>query len=155
MLHLEVFLDVPTTSPEGDATPLMQLGIDFRVRPDCQRHQPELTTASHEVSRPFDVFNVGEPLVPGLPPPATDALKVSHLLGVSLPPASTRPCFMPRPPLGFGAILIVAPCGDLPKEVAPLTRSSRCYPFGPCRRLPRRLASRTANSQDSAGAWGD
>jgi len=57
MPHLEVFLDVPTTPPEGDATPLVQLGTDFRVRPDCQRHQPELTAASHEVSRPFDVFS--------------------------------------------------------------------------------------------------
>jgi hypothetical protein len=40
MQHLEVFLDVPTTLPEGNAAPLVQLGIDFRVRPDYQRHQP-------------------------------------------------------------------------------------------------------------------
>lgn len=123
MLHHEVFLDMPTTSPEGDAPPLVQLGIDFRVHPDYQRHQPKLTTTSHEVSRPFDVFGMEEPLIPGLPPLATDAHEVSRLLGVLLPPMSTRPCFMPNPSIGFGVVRSFRPYSDLPKDAPPQARS--------------------------------
>jgi hypothetical protein len=115
----------------------VQLGIDFKVRPDYQRHQPELTTTSREVLRPFDVFDMEEPLIPGLPPLVTDALEVSHLLGVLLPPMSTRPCFMPNPPIGFGVVRPFPTCSDLPKDAPPRARSLGCYPSGPYRWLPR------------------
>lgn len=98
MLHRGVFLVVPLPPPEGDDAPPMRLRFDFRALPDCQRHQPKLTTASHEVCFPFDVFDEEQPLAPGFPRLASYVLGVSHPLDVLLRSWSIRPCFVPNPP---------------------------------------------------------
>lgn len=98
MLHRGVFLVVPIPPPEGDDAPPMRLRIDCRALPDCQRPQPKLMTASHEVWFPFDVFDEEQLLSPGFPRLATYVLGVSHPLDVLLRSKSIRPYFVPNPP---------------------------------------------------------
>jgi hypothetical protein len=86
-----------------------------------------------------------------LPPLATDALGVSHPLGVLLPPMSTRPCFMPNPPIGFGVVRPFPTSSDLPKEAPPRTRSLGCYPSRPCRQPRPWWGPCTTNSQKNTG----
>jgi hypothetical protein len=89
-----------------------------------------------------------------LPPLATDAREVSHLLGVLLPPMSTRPCFMPNPPIGFGVVRSFSTCSDLPKKAPPRARYFGCYPSVPCRQPYQRWGPCTTNSQKNTGVLG-